>query len=186
MSAPSTISILRGVPCKLIWNPTDLGQAEPYGGSYLGSTADQIFEPNPKYYETWDQTRGSGDESYYLGEEPVFKAVVRYYDADMLTAAMPKAVNSGSVGVHWLFRPGGTTTNTRAGTSPTSGKLLIAPRAANAHPMLILYNAIPQLDSAARIQWSLSKELDIAVVFKGLPDASGRVYDTGRRGGLIL
>lgn len=161
MAAPSTISILRGVPSTVTWN-----------GTTLGSTADQIFEPNAKYYEVWDQTRGSWDESYYLGEEPIFKAVLRYYDSD----AIARMANPS--GATFSFRPGGTTSNKRAGTTFTAGELKVVPRA-SAHPTLILYNAIPQLDAAARIQWSLSREHDIAIVFKGLPDANGKVYAIG-------
>src|SRR3990167_1826631 len=138
MAAPSSASIIR-VPGRLISNPTNLGAAEPYGGTYLGTTRDQEFTPNPVSRPIWDEAWSSYRDVIYGGERVLFKAVLRYPDEDALLAIAPKSVASGSSGVHWLFRPGGTTQNTRAGTSlgAQSIKLLFSPRAPLSHPMLV-------------------------------------------------
>ena len=188
MSAASSASIIR-VPGRLIWNPTDLGAAEPYGGTYLGTCRGISFKPNPKYRDIWAEEFGSVVDSIYVGEGPCeITAIVRYPDSDMLTTAAPKAVASGSSGVHWLFRPGGTTTNTRAGTAMYSlaGKLLFAPKAATAHPMVILYSAVAKISEDTDLRMSLNEEWGLSVKFTGTPDSSGRVYDTGQRANLVL
>lgn len=191
MAAPSVANIIR-VPGRLIWNPSDLGDTSgtppSFGGTFLGITRDQEFAPDPVIEGIWAEELGAWADVLYLGERPLFKAVLRYPDADALSTIMPKAIASGSSGVHWLFRPGGTTENTRAGSSlfGNAGKLLFAPHAKTAHPMLIMYNAVPALDVAARIQFSLKREWGVAVAFWGTPDSSGRVYDTGQRANLVL
>lgn len=187
MAAPATGSIIR-VPARLVWNPTNLGAAEPYGGTYLGTARDLEFIPQPQYKPIWAEEFGSYVDAIYCGEKVLFKAVLRYPDSDAITQTAPKAVASGSSGIRFVFRPGGTTQNTRAGTSMFSraGKLLIAARARSDHPMLLMYNALPAFDEAARLQFSLGTEYGLAVAFWGTPDSSGRVYDMAQRQNLVL
>jgi len=187
VAAPNLSSIQR-IPARLVWDPTDLGAAEPYGGTYLGLTRDQEFEPNPQVVPTLSESVGSYTDVYYCGERVLFRAVLRYPDADAVTETAFKTVASGSSGIRMLFRPGGTTENTRAGTSLFSkaGKLLVAARATTDHPMLLMYNAIPALDEAAKLSFSFKAEYGLAVAFWGTPDANGRVYDFARRANLVL
>lgn len=187
MAAPSSGSIIR-VPGRLIWGVTNLGIPEPYGGTYLGTTRDQEFIPSPILRPIFNQVWGSYSDVIYCGEKVLLKAVVRYMDADMLLTAMFKSVSTGSSGTGFRFRPGGTTANTRAGTklSGSSGKLMLAARAPNSHPSIIIYNAVPAMDEAAKLQFSLGEEFGLAVAFYGTPDSSGRVYDVNRLNNLVL
>lgn len=187
MSAPSSASILR-TPGTLIWNPTNLGAAEPYGGTYLGQVRDIEFHPQPQVRQVYAEEFGSNVDTIYCGEKVFLTAVLRYPDSDAVTQAAFKSVASGSSGIRWLFRPGGTTENTRAGTSLFSkgGKLLFAPRAATAHPFLLMRNALPAFDEAIKLQMSFSEEYGLAVAFWGIPDSSGRVYEVAQRANLAL
>jgi hypothetical protein len=183
VSAPATASIIR-VPGVLIWNPTSLSGSAPYGGTYLGTTRGISFKSNPRYRPLWDETSGSVLDLIYAGEGPCeLKAIVRYPDSDMLTTAAEKAVQTTAGGVAFLFRPQGTTANTRAGRlmSAGAGVLLFAPHAATAHPMVLIYNAIPMLDEDLELRFSQKEEWGLGVSFMGTPDASGRVYAHGRK-----
>lgn len=186
MAAPSSGSVQR-IPSRLIWNPNNLGAAVPYGGTYLGTCRDLEFTPQPQLRPIWDETSGSVIDTIYCGEKVLFKTVVRYPDADMISTVAPKSI-SGTSGYHWLFRPMGTTSNTRAGTSlgTRSGVLLIASRAPLAHPCLLIYNAVPAIDETTKLQMSLGEEYGLACCFYGTPDSSGRVYDTGFLADLAL
>lgn len=189
MASASSGSILRGVPGRLVWAPTDLGQAAPHGGTFIGMIRETRFRPNPKYREIWAEELGSVHDVIYCGEGPCeLTGILRYQDNDAINKVAPKSVNSGSVGFQWLFRPGGTTANTRAGTalSSVAGKLLFTPKAVNAHPMILLYNAIPTIAPEAMISLSYKDEYALAVRFVGTPDSSGRVYTVGRRGAITL
>jgi len=179
MATPASGSIQR-VPSRLIWAPTNLGTTEPYGGTYLGTCRDLEFTPQPVLRPIWNEVSGTTKDVIYGGERVLFKAVVRYPDTDMISTAAFKSI-TGTSGIHWLFRPEGTTSNTRAGTSlgTRSGVLLVAARAPLAHPSLILYNAIPSFDETVKLQRSLGVEYGLSIVFHGTPDSSGRVYDEG-------
>lgn len=189
MSAANTASIIRAFGT-LIWNPTDLGAAEPYGGTYLGQVRGIVFKPQPQYRDIWAEEFGSVTDSIYVGEGPCeIRATLRYPDVDMVNVVAPKSIQPGSSGIHWLFRPGGTTSNTRAGTSlydSKSGKLLFAPYATNAHPMILMYKALPQIATDGEIPFSIKDEWGLPVRFVGAPDSNGRVYDTGRKATLVL
>lgn len=187
MSQAASGSILRGVPGRIIWQPTDLGIETSFGGTLIGMIRETRFRPNPKYREIWAEELGSVHDVIYCGEGPCeLTGILRYPDDDAISTVAPKSVSSGSVGRHWLFRPGGTTANTRAGTALTPGKLLFAPKAVNAHPMILLYNAVPTIAPEAMISMSYKDEYGLAIRFVGTPDSSGRVYDCGRRGSLVL
>lgn len=187
MAAAASASILR-VPCRLIASPTDLGAAEPYGGTYLGTTRDNQLYPGHLWRKIWGEAAGTYKDAIYAGQEVYLRCVMRYPDADMIANVAPKAIASGSSGIRWLFRPEGTTSNRRAGTSmgTLSFKLLLAPRAATAHPMVILYNAVPLIEESAVIPFGWNEEWALAVTFMGTPDSSGRVFDTGQRANLVL
>ena len=131
---------------------------------------------------------GTYTDVIYCGEKVRFEATLRYPDADALTTIAAKAFAPGSSGAGFLFRPGGTTSNTRAGTSlyTYAGKLLIAARAAVDHPFLILYNAIPAFSPESVIKWSFGEEWSLKVVFYGSIDSSGRNYAHNRKSNLSI
>lgn len=188
MAIANSSSIIR-VPVDVVWGPTDLGSPPAYGGTYLGESRDVEFIPEQVLRPIWAEELGSFVDVFYCGERVQVNMTLRYPDADALTTIMPRSVASGSSGVRWLFRPGGTTTNTRAGTSMydgRSGVLLLAARARTTHPFLILRSAVPVVSETARLRWSLKAEWGLDVSFYGSVDSSGRVYDHALRANLTL
>lgn len=188
MSAANVASIIR-VPADLVWNPTTFpGGSAPWGGTYLGLSRDKEFIPEPQLRPIWAEEMGTWTDVIYCGEKVTFKAVLRYPDSDALDAIAASAISSGSSGGGFRFRPGGTTGNTRAGTSlfGDAGKLLVSARATVDHPMLILYNAVPSISEDARLKWAMNEEYGLEVVFYGTPDSSGRVYACARRANLSI
>lgn len=171
MATANTGSIIR-VPGRLSWN-----------GTPIGTCRGIRFQPRHRYRDVWAEEFGSVVDSFYVGEGPcTISAIVRYPDTDAITAAAPKALVGSQV--HWLFRPGGSSGNTRAGTSmfTKAGVLLFTPLAAVApstHPAIKLYNALPQIAEDAELRMSLDEEYGLGLRFVGSPDSSGRVYDTG-------
>lgn len=158
------------MPGRLSWNGTEIGTCRGIR-----------FQPRPQYRDIWAEELGCVVDSIYCGEGPcTITAIVRYADADAIAAAAPKSLGSG-VNAHWLFRPMGTTSNTRAGTSLFSraGVLLFTPKASLAHPAIKLYNALPQIAEDAELRMSMGEEYGLTIRFVGAPNASGQVYDTG-------
>lgn len=164
MAAPAVSSIIR-VPARLTWNGTNIGIAR-----------DIEFTPQPILRPVWDEVWGAYRDVIYCGERVLVRAVLRYPDSDAIDAVAFR--NSGAT---FLFRPGGTTANTRAGTSlgTTSGTLVISARAPSSHPSVTLYNAVPAIDESAKMQFSFGKEWGLAIAFYGTPNSSGQVYQHG-------
>lgn len=151
-----------------------------FAGVELGTCRGIRFSPRPKYRDIWAEEVGAVVDSFYVGEGPcTITAIVRYPDTDMISTAAPKSVSGGAI--HWLFRPMGTTGNTRAGTSLFSrgGALVFTPKASLSHPAIKLYNALPQIAEDAELRMSMGEEYGLSVRFVGVPDGNSKVYATG-------
>lgn len=186
MAAPSSGSIIR-VAGDLIYNPVNLGLTPPFGGTYLGTCRDKRLIENPVLREV--RSNGVVRDVIYCGERPVFKAVVRYPDADFMLYSMFGAVNSGSSGVGYAYRPEGASATTRPGSSLSNAKgfkLMFAARAYAAHPSIMMYNAVPAIDEAHELALSLNDEYSMAVAFHLTPDSNGRVYANARLANLTV
>ena len=167
MTTPAASSIIL-VPGSVIWNPTDLNAAEPYGGTYLGTVRGIKFEPGVKYRDIWAEEYGTVVDSIFVGQGPCdLSFVVRHFDTDVMSITDPLV---------------------RAGTSlwAAAGKLLFAPKAAAAHPAVILYNAIPRFEEDMELRFALSEEFGLMVRFRGTPDATGRIYKMDLKANISL
>jgi hypothetical protein len=184
MAVAAASSIIR-IPVDVLWTTGnfDFGNPATYGGTYLGEARNIEFIPEQILRPIWGEVLGCWKDVIYCGEKVTVKMTIRYPDSDALSTIAPRTVASGSSGIRWLFRPGGTTANTRAGTSlyTVSGKLLLAARARNNHPFLILRQAIPCISETALLRWSLKEEWGLDCSFYGSVDSSGRVYDHAQR-----
>lgn len=198
MAAASSGSIIH-VPGRLISNPTDLGLAEPYGGTYLGMMRSIRFKPKPIYRTSWAEELGTVGNVWYLGEGPCeLSGILRYPDSDAILAATARPVSSGSSGTAWQFRPYHSvadSTHTQAGTSLALGfqgttvraiKLLFAPRAAADHPMIFMHNAIPVVDESIEIPMSFKDEWAMPIRFIGIPNSTGYVYKVAQRANINI
>lgn len=197
MSSTNLRSIFR-VRGRLVMNPTDVvATAFPYGGTELGLVRDAELSLNVKTKEvTAEEWGGTPVEVVYGGERAVFAAVLRDYDKDAVQQIFPDtafATPAVSPNAQSLFRyrPASTTSElSRPGRllSTKSFKLLFAPDAADSHPFMVMYKAIPHVEAAVKLQFSLGEEFGIAVAFVGVPDLSkdGKVYEFGPRRALVL
>lgn len=187
MATANVNNILR-VPGRLVKDPSALASAFPHGGTALGLTRDMEFRFGFKTSVVTGEEFGSSVvETIYAGEAVIFAAVLREFDNDALSAIFPNTTTGGSGDEIIEYKPGDNTTN-RPGTllSTKAFKLLFSPRAVDAHPHILIYNAIPAVEEAAMLQASLGHEFGIAVAFHGTPDATGRTYQIGKRADLTL
>jgi hypothetical protein len=188
MAIANATNIIR-VPVDVIWTTGNFNFGNPatYGGTYLGEARNVEFIAEQVLRPIWAEDLSSWVDVFYCGEKVQVNMTLRYPDTDAIANIAPKSITSGSSGVRFLFRPGGTTANTRAGTSlyTVSGKLLLAAKARDNHPFLILRQAIPCISETAKLRWSLKEEWGLDVSFYGSVDSSGRVYDHAQRQNLV-
>lgn len=184
---PQNIKRVAGV---LVANPTDLSIAPPHGGVELGLTRSLIFRTGIKSTQvTAEELGGTSVESYYVGENVVFSAILREFDPDAIVDIFPTASVGASGDPMIQYQPDGSH-QSRPGMrlSSKSIKLLFVPKADDNHPYVLVYKALPAVEETSEIKLSFADEVGIPVMFVGIPDdASGRkVYQIGRKEDISL
>ena len=179
MTAPLPANIAR-VPGRLILTPTSLSTSAPHGGTYLGVTRDQELRVGAKYHmETAEEWGGAPARVFYVGSgKAVFACVMRSFDKDAM-ALLPET-STGAVTQDTSIAPDVNSDSTRAGRSLSGSLIMFSPIALETQPVVILYNAVPMWDEAARLQLSIKAEMAPALMFACMPDSQGRTYFVGK------
>ena len=204
MSVGSARKVMR-IAGNLCINPTDISDTAqfPYGGTALGVTRGAEFRFGIKSaIVTAEEWGGQPVETVYGGEVAIFAFVLREFDNDAIATVFPNTSvgsTSGDRVIEGAVIGAGVN---RAGylMSNQSVSLLFAPQVEKTtatpgsstyipydeQPMVLVRVAIPMLEETATLQLSLAQEIGMPVVFQGIPDANGKVYEIGKRGDLTL
>jgi len=163
-------------------SPTNLATAFPHGGDALGIIGDFVFTSEPNNVSVEAEEYGGVVCDYVRGgEKAVITGVLRTWDDDAISAIFPNtATGSGSnrqliksqVAGSGMTKPGKLAS---AGSFP----LLISSDAPDHNPSLLLYNAIPLIDTQVRLSSSPAVEGGLAVAFHAAPDDEGKLYHMG-------
>jgi hypothetical protein len=178
MALANSGDVLR-VGGRLCSGPTDLSAAFPHGGTALGMVSEVLFRPNLKRAEiTAEEFGGEPVEVVVTSETCVFGCLLRGIDSDAWNLAFEDTTVGSGSGKPVVDYPG----STRAGAlgSSRSAKILWSPDDIQSDPAILLYKAIPILDETAELALSISQEMVVRVVFQGIRDGSGNVYQIGR------
>ena len=164
--------------------PTNLAAAFPHGGTALGLTAEVNFRPVQRMREVRAEEFGGEVVEIIVGrEDVVLAATIRGWDSDALQRVFVRTA-AGTSGERVVSYPG----SVRAGTlgSDRSVVLLFSPRNTEHHPAILIYRAVPIVDESVSIPLAQKREIVAQVVFRGIRDASDRVYACGRLEDLSL
>lgn len=176
---PGAVKRVRG---RLSWNPTDLTQDYPHGGTALGLARDHEFQPNIEHKKlAAEEWGGSTASVLYTGEDPMFLAVLRDFDADALATVWPNVRTTLGGRVTLTYRPGDESTNL-PGTQlddTHAGLLVFTPDDEDQHDWIIIYRAVPVVQVAAAMALHLDEDLGFPVAWIGTPDSNGDVYEWG-------
>lgn len=188
MAGVGSISKIKG---SLILSPTDLTTSSPFGGTLLTPTRDIIvFCGTRSEIVTAEEWGGQAVDVLQGAEEARIAVVLRAWDASMLAAALPQSESGGTGERLWIYQPGADDDDTvRPGRSLEASygvKIAIVPRAVDRQPFVVLHNAVPSVQRTHELRMSLNAELDLGVVWQGLPDDTGRVASIGRREDITL
>lgn len=164
----------------LVKDPTDLTAASPYGGTILGVTGEHVYRPGFKYRAIVAEEWGVPHEVMYLGEAPVFAAIVRNYDADMLGTLFPLTATGASSGKK-VVKHDVNAAATRAGIklSANAHKLLFVPESVRTQPAVYFPNAVPLVDGDAALRLRRNAVGGIGCLWIALPDTNGRPHEVG-------
>lgn len=190
MASPDA-SNLKKVHGWLVKDPTNLAGTFPYGGTALGLARDHEFRPNVKSFDVQAEEWGHATTSVlFTGQTPIFAAVLRETDADAIRLVMPgaAAVSGAPSRTITVGQPGSPQAAVPPGSflDDKACVLLFAPKDPDDHDAILLYRAVAMPEESAALQLSLSKDVGLAVVFKGTVDGSGRDYAQALLGDLSL
>lgn len=174
---------------RLVKDPTSLAAAFPHGGTALGDARLLRFELGPGYDAIRaEEFGGVAVEFLHRTPEAVLATVLREYDSDAIGAIFPQVATGATTGKAVIsgkaFGAGHVSPGALA--SARAFKLLVSPVDREFHPALVIYNAIPLIDVAAALQFELSQEFGLAVVFRAVPNSSGQLYSLGMMDDLVL
>lgn len=159
----------------LIANPTDLTLPAPYGGTFLGASREmRLHVPRTMAPVVAEEYRE--DVEYVQGgASATLRGFMRQWDKDTLLALKEETATDAD-GNPLISSPG----SVRAGAlgSTRAVKLLLAADAPLTTPSAIIYSAVPEVLEDG-IDFSAIVAGAIYARWKGIRDASGRLYQVG-------
>ena len=185
-SNPRNIRRFKG---RLTWNPTDLTTVFPHGGTELGLVRDLVFRFGIATEEIRAEEWGNVPTEYvYSGTSGFLVAILREFDNDAVGVIFPDTPAGAATGDQILRGAASGSGVALGGTllSTLSGVLVVSPDSPETQEFLVLYNAIPMVEEASKLQISAGQEMGIAVVFRATPDATHRMWNIGKRRDLSL
>lgn len=188
MANPTPSDILK-VSGRLCSAPTDLSTAYPHGGTALGTVGKAQYDFAIGTRAIKAEELGTTVEVLYTGEEGIFSCVLRGWDRDALANVFLDTAAGSTTGRRIV--QGRTQVDTvRAGSrlSPNAVLLYFSPRNSQ-HPGILIYQAIPMPEQAARVNATLNTEVQIAAQWRITPDsarAGQPLYQIGLAGDLTL
>ena len=182
LADPGNVIRLGGRLCS---GPTDLAAAFPHGGTALGMVSEAVFRPNLKRAQITAEEFGDEPiEVIVTSETVVLGCLLRGVDADAWNTIWEDTTAGSSSGQPVVDYPGSTRVGNLA--SDRAVKLLYSPDDLQNDPGILLYSALPILDETAELALSISEEMVVRVVWQGIRDGSGNVYQIGRLEDLTL
>lgn len=165
------------VPVRLVANPTALGSAFPHGGVEIGPIRDGEFDQGGQTRElTAEEFGGEVVEDFIVGRNSILFACVLDGIKD---AGLSRIWPRGSPNYPGSLTPG------YRGTD-YGFKLLVAPRDTTNHPGVIIYNAYPLEEESNKMRFGIEEEFGYAIMFRGVRDSTGRVFDVDLLSALSL
>ncbi|MCB0385488.1 MAG: hypothetical protein KDD43_08850 [Bdellovibrionales bacterium] len=160
-------------PGELIWGATDLSIASPHGGNSLGWTKDGV-----RFFHGIDTRNVLSEENgvaiqeiIYLGANIRMSATLQQWDDNVLARVFPNTDTGGTSGEKVVEFPGDSLTP-GGKMSTLGGVLVFSPTDLTNNKVILFRNAVPVANLGDSFFMGTSKDTEMAVIFKGLPDSS--------------
>lgn len=172
---------------KLCWNPTDLSAAYPHGGSQLGFMKSHALKVRTGQHVIRAEELAVAVDVIFAGEEWVFAAILSSWDVDAVVLLNRDAA-AGAVTGRPVLKHRTATDGVRAGVlaSTLAGILYFSPDS-DAHPGVLLKNAMPLKEESATLEFNLAAQFGDPYVFLATPpNDSDQPGEIGLRQDLVL
>lgn len=183
MAVPDVRHALR-VPGRLSISPSSLTSGSyPWGGTALGLTRGIVAVPSQaNYIIRGEEYGGAPVDGVHAGEALVIVGRLNQWDATALGKLFP-GVTTGATTQQPLVTGQATPGSL---ISDRGVVLLFTPDDVDHHPFVLLYNALPLVEDAARLSLNRTEDTEIGFAFHAVLDASSRLYQIGWRHDLTL
>lgn len=167
------------IPGRLCADPNNLAGAYPHGGVDLGLVRAISFRPGHMSEGLpFEEYGGETGEVLHGGRTPRLGVVLVGFTDQMVSRVFPETFVGGTQAKRGFRQTSGVLAG-RLG-SASGFKLFFSPRDTTNHPALILYNAVPIIESIAEIPLNTVENCGVAVVFEALRDGTSRNYAVQR------
>ncbi len=173
------------VPGRLCADPTAIGTF-PHGGKDLGEARRISFFPGqaPSRPIIGEEYGGEPLDYIVRHQAPYMMCLMRGFPSNMMELAFPAGAGSGSSST--VSYPGAAAADQGYLGSTRAVKLLFSPQDTTNHLAVVLYEAVPLFEESTQMQMMVTEELGLAVVFRALRTAAGKVCEIGRLGSISL
>jgi hypothetical protein len=132
---------------------------------------------HPYKWVTAEEYGGQRVDGVITGEGCSIGFILRSWDKDVLQRVFPNTSVGASSGRRLVASPGAV----RPGElmSNRSVVLLFTPDDADRHPMFLMRRALPAIKETAEVMLRVDQEFGLPVIFHGIRDASGKLYEWG-------
>lgn len=164
---------------RLVWNPTDLSAAFPFGGTDLGRCVDKVLRFQRNYRDvTAEEFGGDIQTTVELGGPTVFACMVM----GVVDNAYDLVMTSANGDTYKVF------SNTETPGGEVSGQpLLFYPNDPTNHEALLVHHALPTMPPDAAQRFAIDERLGLPLLFRCARDPeTDKVYDLGIFGDLSL
>lgn len=177
--------ILRA-PSRVIVGPTDLSEAAPYGGKYVGHTKSVALVSTRVMFRVEDEGLGEATDVLESKHQYVFSCFLRGWDDDAVQLLFPGHYSAGAVSGRAVFQSPGTRLPGRSALS-RGQTILIVPDDVDNMPACLMHRVI--VDVADQSQLDFSAQRDLGITLRGeclRGSAVSRILDVGRLADLSL
>lgn len=184
MAAGDVRNIFR-IPGRLSFGASNLATAYPHGGTAMGIIGSKVLRPfSGRYIVTAEELGAEPIEEIKTGFAWVLAATLREFDNDVIANVFPDTFIGAST--QRVIEHPGPPDGSPLSSERALSNLVFTPDDQANHVGFIMYRAIPEIDEAAELSFSLAENQEIAVLFSGIRDATSRVIQIGLLSDLSL
>ena len=177
--------ILRG-PGRLIVGPTDLSDADLYGGTEVGLVKTAALVSLGSSFRIENESLGEATDILNAPKRWAFSCMLRGYDDDAVEKFLTDGTQAaGSVSFHRTFSVPGATV---PGASALSRALILlfVPDDVLHVPSLLIYSGVPEWSEGSEMAWQHESELGIPLAVECMRNSSNNTLSIGMLADLSL
>lgn len=185
MAAGKVSRILRG-PVKIVVGPTDLSDADPYGGTEVGLSNQVALTPLGETVRIENEGLGEATDILHPNNRWLLTCFMRGADDKARELFFLGNYSNGQTTQHGVFSAPGLKNPGESMLAESSRVILLVPENLIDMDALIIYRGIPMWSDDAEIAFQKKEEFGIPLAIDCLRDSNNNILRLGRLADLSL